>query len=178
MDRLSDRHRHVLALREGSGWTYKQIADHEGVEIGTIETLLWRARQALKREFNVLSDSKGALAGFLFGTGALLRRGFLRVTQRSSDFPPGGGAVIRNAFAGVAATTAAVAAAVMVPPALSAPPPHAAGALFGSAGTATVRGSPAWGRSRPRAPRPPPARRPWPPLCQAARRHPRPAPAP
>ena len=36
-------------MREGSGWTYQQIADHEGVEIGTIETLLWRARQALKR---------------------------------------------------------------------------------------------------------------------------------
>ena len=63
LDRLSVRHRHVLAMREGSGWTYQQIADHEGVEIGTIETLLWRARQALKREFNVLSESKGALAG-------------------------------------------------------------------------------------------------------------------
>ena len=50
LDRLSTRHRHVLAIREGSGWTYQQIADHEGVEIGTIETLLWRARQALKRE--------------------------------------------------------------------------------------------------------------------------------
>ncbi len=40
LDRLSVRHRHVLAMREGSGWTYQQIADHEGVEIGTIETLL------------------------------------------------------------------------------------------------------------------------------------------
>ncbi len=48
LDRLSTRHRHVLAMREGSGWTYQQIADHEGVEIGTIETLLWRARQALE----------------------------------------------------------------------------------------------------------------------------------
>src|ERR1700685_1626987 len=55
LDRLSVRHRHVLALREDSGWTYQQIADHEGVEIGTIETLLWRARQAFKREFLVLS---------------------------------------------------------------------------------------------------------------------------
>ncbi len=75
LDRLSVRHRHVLAMREGSGWTYQQIADHEGVEIGTIETLLWRARQALKREFTVLSESKGFLGGFLAGAGALLRAG-------------------------------------------------------------------------------------------------------
>ena len=74
LDRLSTRHRHVLAMREGSGWTYQQIADHEGVEIGTIETLLWRARQALKREFAVVSESKEALAGFLVATGALIRR--------------------------------------------------------------------------------------------------------
>jgi RNA polymerase sigma-70 factor (ECF subfamily) len=70
LDRLSVRHQHVLAMREGSGWSYQQIADHEGVEIGTIETLLWRARQALKREFNVLSDSKGAFGGFLVGAGS------------------------------------------------------------------------------------------------------------
>ena len=57
-------------MREGSGWTYQQIADHEGVEIGTIETLLWRARQALKREFAVVSESKEALAEFLVATGA------------------------------------------------------------------------------------------------------------
>ena len=39
MARLSMRHRHALAMREGSGWTYQQMADHEGVEIGTVETL-------------------------------------------------------------------------------------------------------------------------------------------
>src|ERR1700729_1004303 len=91
LDRLSTRHRHVLAMREGSGWTYQQIADHEGVEIGTIETLLWRARQALKREFTVLSESKGMLGGFLAGAGALLRRGFLRMAHRSATLPQGGG---------------------------------------------------------------------------------------
>ena len=82
LDRLSVRHRHVLAMREGSGWTYQQIADHEGVEIGTIETLLWRARQALKREFAAVSESKGALAGFLVASGALFRRAFFRVAHR------------------------------------------------------------------------------------------------
>ena len=85
LDRLSTRHRHVLAMREGSGWTYQQIADHEGVEIGTIETLLWRARQALKREFAVVSESKEALAGFLIATGALFRRAIFRVAHRGAS---------------------------------------------------------------------------------------------
>ena len=71
-------------MREGSGWTYQQIADHEGVEIGTIETLLWRARQALKREFAVVSESNGALAGFLIATVALFRRILFRVAHRGA----------------------------------------------------------------------------------------------
>ncbi len=126
LDRLSTRHRHVLAMREGSGWTYQQIADHEGVEIGTIETLLWRARQALKREFAVVSESKEALAGFLVATGALVRRTIFRAAHRGASVhsqsagATGGG--LRNAFAGVAVTGAAVAAAFIAPHALSGPP--------------------------------------------------------
>jgi RNA polymerase sigma-70 factor (ECF subfamily) len=120
LDRLSVRHRHVLAMREGSGWTYQQIADHEGVEIGTIETLLWRARQALKREFTVLSETKGALGGMLIGAGAFLRRGFLRATNRASALQQAGaGGGLRTAFAGVAVTSAAVAAAIVAPQAFS-----------------------------------------------------------
>jgi RNA polymerase sigma-70 factor, ECF subfamily len=137
LDRLSVRHRHVLAMREGSGWTYQQIADHEGVEIGTIETLLWRARQALKREFTVLSESKGMLGGFLAGAGALLRRGFLRMAHRSAHLQQSGGTGgFRNALAGMAFTSAAVAAALITPHALSAsgssgstPSPSAASSL-------------------------------------------------
>jgi RNA polymerase sigma-70 factor (ECF subfamily) len=125
LGRLSTRHRHVLAMREGSGWSYQQIADHEGVEIGTIETLLWRARQALKREFTVLSESKGALAGFLAGTGALARRTILRVAHRGAMVQSSGGGMssggLRNAVVGVAVTGAAVAAAVITPQVLSAP---------------------------------------------------------
>jgi RNA polymerase sigma-70 factor (ECF subfamily) len=126
--RLSTRHRHVLAMREGSGWTYQQIADHEGVEIGTIETLLWRARQALKREFAVVSESKEALAGFLIATGALIKRTIFRAVHRSasvhsqSNGGPGGG--LRDGLVGaVAVTGAVVAAAFVVPHALSGPPP-------------------------------------------------------
>jgi RNA polymerase sigma-70 factor (ECF subfamily) len=123
LDRLSVRHRHVLAMREGSGWTYQQMADHEGVEIGTIETLLWRARQALKREFNVLSESKGALAGFLAGAGVLIRRGVLRVAHKVSLVPStGSSGVVRNVLTGAAVTGAAVTAALVAPHAFSASP--------------------------------------------------------
>jgi RNA polymerase sigma-70 factor, ECF subfamily len=127
LNRLSDRHRHVLDLREGSGLTYQQIADQEGVEIGTIETLLWRARQALKREFAVLSESKGAFAGFLVGVGVFARKGLVRLGSRGAALQAAmGPGTVRNAFAGVAATSAAVAAAFVVPHALASPHPPAA----------------------------------------------------
>jgi RNA polymerase sigma-70 factor (ECF subfamily) len=137
LDRLSVRHRHVLAMREGSGWTYQQIADHEGVEIGTIETLLWRARQALKREFTVLSESKTALGGFFAGAGALIRRGVMKAAHRGAVVGGSGtgGGGFRNAFAGVAVTSAAVAAALITPNALSTPhtsPPAASATAAGS----------------------------------------------
>ena len=132
LNRLSTRHRDVLAMREGSGWSYQQIADHEGVEIGTIETLLWRARQALKREFAVVSESKEALAGFLVATGALIRRTVFRAAHRGATVQhnnSGGGAgVMRNAMAGVAVTGAAVAAAFIAPHALTTSPSGAASA--------------------------------------------------
>jgi len=152
LDRLSTRHRHVLAMREGSGWTYQQIADHEGVEIGTIETLLWRARQALKREFAVVSESKEALAGFLIATGALIKRTVFRVAHRSASVHSqsgGTGGGFRDGLVGaVAVTGAAVAAAFVVPHALSGPssPPAGAGTALAapsiaSLGTTTAAGA-------------------------------------
>jgi RNA polymerase sigma-70 factor (ECF subfamily) len=138
LDRLSTRHRHVLAMREGSGWTYQQIADHEGVEIGTIETLLWRARQALKREFAVVSESKEALAGFLIATGALIKRTVFRAAHRSASMHSqsngGTGGGFRDGLVGaVAITGAAVAAAFVVPHALAGPsstPPAGSGSAL------------------------------------------------
>ena len=61
LGRLNPRHRRVLELREGSDWSYEEIARFEGVEVSAIETLVWRARQALKRELVALSDSRPAL---------------------------------------------------------------------------------------------------------------------
>ena len=57
LGRLTDRHRNVLELREHRGWSYQHIADHLEVSLGTVETLLWRARQALRREYTSLGAS-------------------------------------------------------------------------------------------------------------------------
>jgi RNA polymerase sigma-70 factor (ECF subfamily) len=54
-DRLSERHREILALREYEGWTYERIADVEHLELNAVKSLLWRARQALRREFLLLT---------------------------------------------------------------------------------------------------------------------------
>jgi RNA polymerase sigma-70 factor (ECF subfamily) len=158
LDRLSVRHRNVLALREDSGWTYQQIADHEGVEIGTIETLLWRARQALKREFMALSESKGPFAGFLLAVGAGIRTVVVRSAHRVAALQPSlGSGTFRNALAGFAVTSAAITAAFVAPHALESshrvqvplPAPAATGAgasrasasITPSAGSASGGGS-------------------------------------
>jgi RNA polymerase sigma-70 factor (ECF subfamily) len=65
MGRISPRHREVLRLREGYEWSYQQIADHQGVQVSTIETLLFRARRSLRREFLFLAEGQTGLAGFL-----------------------------------------------------------------------------------------------------------------
>jgi hypothetical protein len=62
MERLAPRHREVLGLREGKGWSYQQIAEHLDVPVTTVEALLHRARKALKREFLFVS-SGSRLAG-------------------------------------------------------------------------------------------------------------------
>jgi RNA polymerase sigma-70 factor (ECF subfamily) len=49
---LTPRHREVLQLREGRGWSCRQIAEHLNVQVGTAEVLLCRARAALRREFH------------------------------------------------------------------------------------------------------------------------------
>jgi RNA polymerase sigma-70 factor (ECF subfamily) len=140
LDRLSTRHRHVLAMREGSGWTYQQIADHEGVEIGTIETLLWRARQALKREFAIVSESKEALAGFVVAGAALFRRTIFRMAHRGVCVQSQGGnsGELRNAVAGVVLGGAVVAAALITPHALSSGPSDPTSRLAASSGAAAA----------------------------------------
>lgn len=116
--RLSDRHQRILMLREESGWSYQRIADHEGVGITAVETLLWRARQALKREFASLSGSEGRIAAWLGGlvSMASLRR-FLRLVGRGARHLTGNagrGPVM--ALGSAAAATAMVVTASLHPP--------------------------------------------------------------
>jgi len=72
---LSDRHQRILDLRERSGLSYQAIAEHEGIRVTTVETLIWRARRAFKREFCALDGSEGKLGGL---GASLLGIGFLR----------------------------------------------------------------------------------------------------
>jgi RNA polymerase sigma-70 factor (ECF subfamily) len=118
LQRLTVRHRRVLALREGSELTYQQIAAREGVDVSAVETLLWRARQALKREFAALNGTGTAMGGFGFGLGlvAVVRRSGARVAhltaaaaRRMAAFRFGG-VPVREAVVALAVTTAAVTA--------------------------------------------------------------------
>lgn len=88
MLRLNDRHREALMMREGEGLSYDQIAERTGVTSGTVESLLWRARQALKREFTLVAGRTGAMAPIpvlavaVRGAGRLRRRVTARITRR------------------------------------------------------------------------------------------------
>jgi RNA polymerase sigma-70 factor, ECF subfamily len=60
MGRLSERHRTALEWREHEELSYEEIAARAGVSLGTVESLLWRARQGLKRQYEMLAG-EGAL---------------------------------------------------------------------------------------------------------------------
>jgi RNA polymerase sigma-70 factor (ECF subfamily) len=109
--RLSARHQRILNLREGSGWSYQRIADHEGVRTSAVETLLWRARQALRSEFASLAGTgRSAWIGVGLLSSATLRRllgATARVARRATIVGPGAVTAV-----GSAATVAAVVIAV------------------------------------------------------------------
>ncbi len=112
---LSDRHQRILSLREGSGWSYQRIADHEGVGITAVETLLWRARQALKREFATITGNDGKAAGVVGGLLSLatLHR-FLRLPATAARRLAHIGTWAPATTAAATAATTAAAAAVVV----------------------------------------------------------------
>ncbi|MFC0081083.1 sigma-70 family RNA polymerase sigma factor [Aciditerrimonas ferrireducens] len=121
--RLSDRHRRVLELREASGLSYQEIADHEGVGVSTVEALLWRARQALKREFSAVAGTGGRLAGVLAGLlGLTALRRWLRSLGRLAHH-----AAQQPLFQATAAVTTAAAlgaGVVLGTGVLAGPAPH------------------------------------------------------
>lgn len=114
--RLSPRHRLVLDLREGRGWSYRRIAEHEGIGIPAVESLLWRAREALKREFSAQAG-EGRLAGFA-GAALLTIRRWLRspqvAFQQGAAFFPTASSVLVTSAA-TAMTAVAVGIGTLVP---------------------------------------------------------------
>ena len=111
--RLPERHRQILEMREHEGLSYEQLADRTGTSVGTVESLLWRARQGLKRQFAVVSG-ESVLAGLPL-LGWALRRAHAvhaRFVARLAGNDPGNLAAIGGAVGGVAITS--VFAAVLV----------------------------------------------------------------
>jgi len=82
--RLSGRHREVLYLREVMGFSYKEIGSVMGLTMPATETLVFRARAALKREY----ERSG---GTSFGSGLLgLRLARLGLGRRRDVAVPDG----------------------------------------------------------------------------------------
>lgn len=83
LQRLRPNHRAVIVLREIGGFSYAEIAETLGLTVAAVETLLFRARRALREQLTVeertslraggfalplpagLSDWLGSLAGWL-----------------------------------------------------------------------------------------------------------------
>lgn len=123
--RLSARHRSVLDLRLGRGWSYQRIAEHQGVRVSTIESLLWRAREALKREF-AAEEGAGLTAiagGLLFAVRRWLRAPQATL-QRAATVGSTGTSVLAAA-AGMAAGALAVVVVASVPGITGTSPPEA-----------------------------------------------------
>lgn len=94
LQRLSPRHREVLELRERQGWSYQRISEHYGITMGAVEGLLFRARQALRREFHVVAGPEAGLAAgmpVLGGAGAFgwLARRLAGLKLRTSQWAAG-----------------------------------------------------------------------------------------
>lgn len=63
LERLRERHREILRLRDFEGLSYHDIADRLGLPSTAVPPLLHRARAALRREFELVSE--GRVAAFL-----------------------------------------------------------------------------------------------------------------
>ena len=81
LERLRERHREILRLRDFEGLSYDEIATRLDLPSTTIPPLLHRARTALRREFELVSE--GRVAAFLHLPALLLlaRRGRDRLAQ-------------------------------------------------------------------------------------------------
>jgi RNA polymerase sigma-70 factor (ECF subfamily) len=87
-ERLGPRHREVLQLREMDGWSYQHIADHYQVSLGTVEALLFRARRALRREFETLNGGRLATLPVLGWLGSRLHQLRSRIQAALPNLTP------------------------------------------------------------------------------------------
>ena len=92
--RLAGRHREVLYLREVLGFSYKEIGALMGLSMAATETLVFRARGALKREYERAGGRSfgSALLGFHLARIGLDGRRDATVTDsvaRAAAFDPG-----------------------------------------------------------------------------------------
>jgi RNA polymerase sigma factor (sigma-70 family) len=106
MERLRLRHQDVLRMREIEGWSYQRIADEFGVNSRTIDALLFRARKALRREYEAVGG--GLVAVPLLGG---LARGMIRLRSRVEPYVHLG----PGAAAAAVTVTAATVGLVMAP---------------------------------------------------------------
>ncbi|MGH9009120.1 MAG: sigma-70 family RNA polymerase sigma factor [Acidimicrobiia bacterium] len=81
--RLAGRHREVLYLREVLGFSYKEIGAVMGLSMAATETLVFRARAALKREYERSGGTSfgSALLGFQLARLGLDGRRYAAVTD-------------------------------------------------------------------------------------------------
>ena len=114
LGRLSRDQQRLLELRAEAEWSTQRIAQHEGVSVTTIETRLWRARKALRRQFDLLSDGRAALGGAALSAAAAVRRWATGAAGRWGAGGPAGQG-LRNALAAVAVTTAIATSAGVTP---------------------------------------------------------------
>ena len=163
--RLSGRHREVLYLREVLGFSYKEIGSVMGLSLPAVETLVFRARAALRREYERAGGTAFGcgLFGFHLARAGLGRRrdlpvpdgmssaaasdpGFGGLTSRLAHFLstslPGCGEQAVAKMLSVAAGVVVAAAAVIpgIGPFADAPP---AGAAIGRGTAAAVAAAPA-----------------------------------
>jgi RNA polymerase sigma-70 factor (ECF subfamily) len=107
LDRISERHREILQLREYDEWSYERIASDQQLELNAVKSLVWRARQALRREYLSLTAEDARFAGLL-GPLFAVRRFLAKAGARLTDV---GGAVGQVVGTGTTATTAAAVSA-------------------------------------------------------------------
>jgi RNA polymerase sigma-70 factor (ECF subfamily) len=101
LSRLGPRHAEVLDLRERRGLSYQEIAGQLGVPHSTVEALLFRARKALRREFQAVSAERLAAVPGLGWVVTRLGRARDRLTFATLDLGALGGTLAAGAVTAV-----------------------------------------------------------------------------